>query len=135
MGVNKLTSVLIVDDNFVMRRKIQNIITKLGLKIAGEAKNGIKALEKCKQTNPDLITLDIFMPEMDGLQTLNELKDNYPDIPIVMITSLSKKDEVLQAIKLGADHYIIKPVTKEKVKKVLIEILGKEELAESNEGD
>lgn len=127
-----MASVLIVDDNFVMRRKIKNILTNFGLKIAGEAQDGIKALEKCEKTHPDLVTLDIFMPDMDGLQALNKLKEQFPDIIVVMITSLSQKDNVLQAIKLGADHYIVKPVTEEKVKNVLVETLGEDELATSN---
>ena len=130
-----MTSVLIVDDNFVMRRKIKNILTELGLDITGEAQNGIKAIEKCEKIQPDLVTLDVFMPDMDGLETLNKLKTQFPDIKIVMITSLSQKDKVLQAIKLGADHYIVKPVTKEKVENVLNETLGEEEFSDNNSSE
>jgi len=126
-----LASAVVVDDNFIMRRKVKGVLKKLGLQIVGEAKNGIQALEKCEKTDPDLVTLDIHMPEMDGIQCLKKLRDKFPDLSVVMITSLSQKEKVLKAIKSGADHYIVKPIEEENVRDVLVETLGEEAIDES----
>lgn len=129
-----MASVLVVDDKLIMRRKIKGELRKLGLTISGEAKNGKMALVKCQENEPDLIMLDILMPGMDGIETLKKIRKEFPDVKVVMVTSLSKKDKVLKAIKSGADHYIVKPIKEQNIRGAVTETLGENVINESSTG-
>lgn len=104
--------VLIVDDSVVIRRIVSDIITgDPELEVAGVAANGRIALDRIPQVNPDIITLDVEMPEMDGLQTLKELRKTYPRLPVIMFSTLTERGGVttLEALSLGARDYVAKP--------------------------
>ena len=108
--------VLVVDDSVVMRKMIGDVIeSDADLTVAGVAANGKIALQKIPQVNPDLVTLDVEMPEMDGIETLRELRKDYPKLPVVMFSSLTEKGAVttLEALALGASDYLAKPAEKD----------------------
>ncbi len=104
--------VLIVDDSVVIRRLVSDIITAdPDLEVAGVAANGRIALDRIPQVNPDIITLDVEMPEMDGLETLKELRKTYPRLPVIMFSTMTERGGVttLDALSLGASDYVTKP--------------------------
>jgi two-component system chemotaxis response regulator CheY len=111
--------VLIVDDALVMRLMLKDLLEKNGYEVVGEAKNGFECIELFKELNPDLVTLDIAMPECDGLQALKELKKINPEAKVVMISALGQKIQVLEAIKNGASDFIVKPFDDENVIKTI----------------
>jgi len=104
--------VLVVDDAVVMRKLISETLSRdADLELVGTAPNGKIALQKIPQLNPDLITLDVEMPEMDGLETLRELRKLYPRLPVIMFSTLTQRGGVatLDALSLGANDYVAKP--------------------------
>lgn len=114
--------VLIVDDSVVIRKILSEVLSgDSHIEIAGVAANGKIALAKIPQVNPDLITLDIEMPEMDGLETLRELRKDYPDLPVVMFSTLTERgaEATLDALSLGASDYVTKPANVGKVSEAI----------------
>src|SRR5438105_6937006 len=104
--------VLIVDDSVVLRRVLASVLSAdSDLEVAGSAPNGRIALAKIPQVNPDLVTLDIAMPEMDGLQTLAAIRQSYPHLPVIMFSSLAERGAAatIDALLLGANDYVMKP--------------------------
>jgi|SRR5690625_899903 len=108
-------SVLIVDDAAFMRMMIKDILEKNGYTVAGEAENGIVAVEKYKELNPDIVTLDITMPEMDGITALKEIKAFDPNAVVVMCSAMGQQAMVIDAIQAGAKDFIVKPFQAERV--------------------
>lgn len=117
-----MASILIVDDSVVMRKNLKNILIQGGYNIADEAVNGKEALAKYKEHRPDYVTMDINMPEMDGLEAVKNIIAFDPAARIVMISSLSEKNMVMEALKNGAKYYVLKPVTYEKVQEAIKKI-------------
>jgi len=117
-------NVLVCDDAAFMRMMIKDILTKNGYNIAGEAENGLKAVEKYNELKPDLVLMDITMPEMDGLAALKEIKSFDPGARVVMLTALGQESVVLQAIKSGARDFVVKPFEKERVLSAISKLLG-----------
>jgi len=108
--------VLIVDDNELMRTLLRSILRSGGYQVIGEAKNGVGALELAQRLRPDIICMDVVMPQMSGLEALQTIKGMYPEIAIVMVTGTPSVDNVHQSIQSGASGFIVKPF---KVGKVL----------------
>ena len=117
--------ILIADDAAFMRMMLKDILTKGGYEIAGEAADGNEALSKYKELKPDLVTMDITMPVMDGLEALQVMKKDDENAKVVMITALGQKDKMIQAIKNGAAEFITKPFEDEEVVKAINKVLGK----------
>ncbi len=112
----KIVKTLIVDDSAFMRNILKKILTPTGkFVVVGEASNGKEAIEKAKELQPDLITMDIVMPEMDGITATREIKKILPNVKIVMCTSIDQEQKVIEAIEAGADGYIVKPFQAQKV--------------------
>lgn len=111
--------VLIVDDALFMRMAVKNILVKNGFELAGEAENGQAALAKYKELNPDLVTMDITMPVMSGLEALKEIMEYDADARVVMLTAMGQQNMVVEAINLGAKSFIVKPFREELVIKTL----------------
>lgn len=114
--------VLIVDDSVVIRKILSEVLSgDPQIEIAGIAANGKICLAKIRQLNPDLITLDIEMPEMDGLETLRELRKDYPRLPVVMFSTLTERgaEATLDALSLGASDYVTKPANVGKVSEAI----------------
>ena len=105
--------VLIVDDAAFMRMSIRNMLMNHDFEIVGEAENGLMAIEKYKELQPDIVTLDITMPEMDGLQALRVIKKLDPAASIVMVSALGQEARMKEAIIYGAKGFIVKPFKEE----------------------
>lgn len=108
-------SVLICDDAAFMRVMIKDILTKNGYEVAGEAENGIKAVEKYTETKPDLVMMDITMPEMDGIQALKKIKESDPGATIIMCSAMGQQAMVIESIQSGARDFIVKPFQPDRV--------------------
>ncbi len=107
--------ILITDDALFMRATLKNILTQNGYEICGEATNGQESLNKYKELKPDLVTMDITMPEMDGIAALKEIKSFDPDAKVIMCTAMGQKDMVIQAVQAGAKDFIVKPFEPDRV--------------------
>ena len=104
-----MATVLIVDDAAFMRISIKNMLTKNGYEVIGEAENGKIGLEKFKELSPDIVTMDITMPEMDGLTALKEILKVNPAAKVVMVSAMGQEAMVRDAIISGAKGFIVKP--------------------------
>ncbi len=111
--------ILIVDDSFYMRTMLKNMLTDAGYEVVGEAANGQQALEMAADTKPDLITLDVILPDNTGLDVLKSLRDVAPDSKVVMCSAVGQEVIVTEAIENGAMAYIVKPFSEEKVLEVV----------------
>lgn len=107
--------ILIVDDNDLMRTLLRGILRNENCQVIGEARNGNIALESIARDKPDIVFLDVVMPEMDGLETLQNIKRKYPEIVVVMVTGNPSKENVEESIQGGASGFIIKPFNSAKV--------------------
>jgi two-component system chemotaxis response regulator CheY len=116
--------VLITDDALFMRVTLKNILTKSGYEIAGEAVNGKESVDLYEQTRPDLVTMDITMPEMDGISALREIRRKHPDANVIMCTAMGQKNLVMEAVAAGAKDFIVKPFQPEKVVEAVQKIIG-----------
>ena len=102
-------NILICDDAAFMRMMIKDILTKNGYNIAGEAENGAKAVEKYNELKPDLVLMDITMPEMDGIQALKKIKETDPNASVIMCSAMGQQAMVIESIQSGAKDFIVKP--------------------------
>ncbi|WP_067729402.1 response regulator [Oceanobacillus damuensis] len=107
--------ILIVDDAAFMRMMIKDILTKNGFEVVGEAPDGAQAIEKYNELTPDLVTMDITMPEMDGITALKEIKKSNPDAKIIMCSAMGQQAMVIDAIQAGAKDFIVKPFQGDRV--------------------
>jgi len=121
--VSKIANILIVDDNYLMRKTIGRIVEEIGHTVVGELDKAKYLNKKYDELSPDLITLDIVMGEKTGLEALKELKMRFPDAKVIMVTSMGQKRKVLEALKYGADHFVLKPINEEKLKTVVNSVL------------
>lgn len=119
--------VLIVDDSNTMRKIMASIFEELGHRVIAEANNGRKAVEMYREFSPDLVTMDIQMPDINGVDAVKRIKNIDKKAKIIMITAQGQKETVLEAIKSGAKDYVLKPITKEKIKESLKKIAAKKE--------
>ncbi len=101
--------VLIVDDAAFMRMLLKDIISKAGFEVVGEASNGKEAVEKYKELQPDIVTMDITMPEMNGIEAVKEIKKVDPNARIIMVSAMGQQAMVIEAIQAGARDFIVKP--------------------------
>ena len=109
------STILIVDDNDLIRTLLRGILRSDQYQIIGEAKNGILALEFIERTKPNIVFLDVMMPEMGGLEALQKIKAKHPEIIVVMITGNPSVENVKESIQGGASGFIIKPFNSAKV--------------------
>lgn len=116
---------LVVDDSSSTVKKLSRILTGLGHEIAGTAANGIEAIEKFHELKPDAITMDIQMPEMDGLEATKKILAEHPDKPIIIISAHGQESTVMDAIAAGAKFFINKPFDPGQIEDVLEKVLKK----------
>ncbi|MFY9174728.1 MAG: response regulator [Peptococcia bacterium] len=109
------STVLIVDDAAFMRMMLKDILSKNGFEVVGEAENGAIGVEKYKELKPDLITMDITMPEMDGITAVKEIMKIDKTARIVMCSAMGQQAMVIDAIQAGAKDFIVKPFQPERV--------------------
>jgi len=115
------TKVLIVDDAAFMRMMLRDILAKNGFEVIGEADNGKVAVQMYGELKPDVVTMDITMPEMDGIAAVKEIKAADPGAKIVMVSAMGQQAMVIEAIRSGAADFIVKPFQPDRV----LEALGK----------
>ena len=116
--------VLICDDAAFMRMMIKDILTKNGYEVAAEAENGIKAVEKYNETKPDLVMMDITMPEMDGIQALKKIKEVDAGANIIMCSAMGQQAMVIESIQSGARDFIVKPFNQDRVLEAVKKAVG-----------
>ena len=119
--------ILIVDDSFYMRTMLKNMLTDAGYEVVGEAPNGQTALELAKETKPDLVTLDVILPDNTGLDVLKGIKADQPDMKVIIVSAVGQEVIVNEALEYGALSYIVKPFSEEKVLEVVSQALKEEE--------
>lgn len=117
-------NILICDDAAFMRMMIKDILVKNGYTVVGEAENGIKAVEKFTETKPDLVMMDITMPEMDGIQAVKEIKKLDPEAKIVMCSAMGQQAMVIESIQAGARDFVVKPFQADRVIEAVNKVIG-----------
>ena len=115
--------VLIVDDAVVMRMMIKGILSKNGFDVVGEAQNGAEAVDKYKALMPDLVTMDMVMPEMDGITAVKQIMSFDPNAKIIMCTSMGQQALVVEAIQAGAKSFVTKPFQPPKILETINKVL------------
>jgi len=117
-------NILICDDAAFMRMMIKDILTKNGYNVVGEAENGAIAVEKYSETNPDLVLMDITMPEMDGIQALKKIKEKDPNASVIMCSAMGQQAMVIESIQAGAKDFIVKPFQADRVLEAVKKVVG-----------
>lgn len=116
--------ILIVDDAAFMRMMLKDILTKNGYIVVGEAENGSVAIDKFKELKPDLVTMDITMPEMDGITALKEIRKIDPNAKVIMCSAMGQQAMVIESIQAGARDFIVKPFQPERVMEAISKVLS-----------
>ena len=117
-------NILIVDDAAFMRMMIKDILTKNGYNVIGEAENGAKAFEKYNELKPDLVLMDITMPDVDGIAALKKIKGADPNALIIMCSAMGQQAMVIEAIQGGAKDFIVKPFQPDRVLEAVKKVIG-----------
>ena len=114
-----MTTVLMVDDSRTSRRILRGILESDNFEVVGEATNGEEGYLMYKELQPDVVTMDITMPVMDGIESLTLIKEKFPDAKVVMITAAGQKEKMMEALKRGANEFITKPFGESEVLEAL----------------
>ena len=117
-------NILICDDAAFMRMMIKDILTKNGYNIVGEAENGAKAVEKYAELKPDLVLMDITMPDMDGIEALKKIKAADANASIIMCSAMGQQAMVIESIQSGAKDFIVKPFQADRVLEAVQKVVG-----------
>lgn len=118
-----MASILVVDDSAYFRLKLRVVLEGLGHEIVGEASDGKKAVKLYQQLHPDVVTMDISMPNVGGIEAVREIMSFDSRARIIMVSAMGQKHHVLEALQLGAKHFIVKPMQEDTVKKVMDKVL------------
>lgn len=116
--------IIIVDDAPVIRLVLRDLLEGAGFEVVAEGENGVEAVQKYTELRPDLITLDITMPEKDGIEALKDIKALDPAAKVIMVTALDERDSLVDAVKHGASDYVMKPFEEERVLSAVRAVLG-----------
>ena len=118
-----MAKVLVVDDAAFMRMMLKDIVTKNGHEVAGEAGNGAEALAKYQEVKPDIVTMDITMPEVDGIEGLKRIKAFDGNAKVIMCSAMGQQNMVIEAIQAGAKDFIVKPFNAERVMDAIAKVI------------
>ncbi len=110
-----LSRIMIVDDAGFMRAMLKDILSKNGYEVIAESENGIQAIEKYEEAKPDLVLMDIAMPQMDGIDALKEIKKIDADAKVIMCSAMGQHGKVREALQMGARDFIVKPFQAERI--------------------
>lgn len=113
------TRVLVVDDAVFMRHMIKGILKGMGCEIVGEAADGVEACAKYQELKPDMVTMDLIMPNKDGLDALKEIRRQDPNAKVVVISAIDQRQPLMDALKQGAVDYVVKPFEKDRVEEAV----------------
>ena len=116
--------ILIVDDAAFMRAMLKRILEAAGFEIAGEAQSGKEAVQMYEELQPHLVTMDMVMPEMGGMEALQTIRSRNPNAKIVIVSAVDQRENLLEAIRSGATEYIVKPFDEPRVLKAINRALG-----------
>ena len=116
--------VLVCDDAIFMRAMISDILSGAGYEVVGEAETGVQAIERYKALTPDLVTMDIVMPDMGGIEAVREIVKNHPDAKILMCSAMGQQALVVEAIQAGAKDFVVKPFQPARVLEAVQRVLG-----------
>lgn len=119
-----MANILVADDAAFMRLMIKNMLEEAGHTVVGEAVNGLDAVEKYKQLRPDLVTMDITMPELEGVEALKRIREFDPSAIVIMCSAMGQKPLIIEAIKAGAKDFIVKPLQSTRVIEAVSKSLG-----------
>ena len=119
-----MANILIVDDAAFMRMMIKDILTKNGYNVVAEGANGLEAVDKYNEHKPDLVLMDITMPEMDGLQALKKIREGDANAKIIMCSAMGQQAMVIEAIQSGAKDFIVKPFQADRVLEAVKKVVG-----------
>ena len=119
-----MAKILVVDDAAFMRMMIKDILTKNGYEVAGEAENGVVAVSKYAELKPDLVLMDITMPEKDGIQALKDIKASDAGAKVIMCSAMGQQAMVIEAIQSGARDFIVKPFQTDRVIEAVKKVVG-----------
>ncbi|MFO7277384.1 MAG: response regulator [Pseudomonadota bacterium] len=122
-GTKRSFKLLIVDDSNIMRRRIERSQQFDELEVVGSASNGLEALELFKKTDPDLVTMDITMPHMDGIECIQRLVELKPEVRILVISALADKATAVDAMEKGANGFLHKPFTDRQLNEAIAELI------------
>ncbi len=114
-----MAKILIVDDSRTSRKILRGLLEESGHEVVGEAENGQEGVDKYKEFNPDITTLDITMPVMDGLEALTKIKEYDKNAKVIMVTAAGQQNKMVEAIKNGASEFVTKPFEKENILKII----------------
>ena len=114
-----MAKILIVDDSRTSRKILRGLLEESGHEVVGEAENGQEGVDKYKEFNPDITTLDITMPVMDGLEALTKIKEYDKNAKVIMVTAAGQQNKMVEAIKSGASEFVTKPFEKENILKII----------------
>ena len=117
-------TILLVDDAAVMRMMLKKILTENGYNVVGEAENGLKAVEKYKELSPQLVIMDITMPEMNGIQATRAIKEADAKALIIMCSAMGQQSMVIESIQAGAKDFIVKPFQHDRVLEAVQKVIG-----------
>ena len=124
MGLSNNMKFLVVDDSKISREKIKNMIIELGYEVVGEAKDGEEAIRLVETLKPTFITMDLEMPNLKGDQASVKILEINPKINIILVTSIVNQKEIINAIRLGVKKFLQKPISIEKLKEVITDIVN-----------
>jgi len=116
--------VLVCDDAIFMRTMISDILSGAGYEVVGEAETGLQAIERYKQLKPDLVTMDIVMPDMGGIDAVREIVKDDPNAKILMCSAMGQQALVVEAIQAGAKDFVVKPFQPSRVLEAVQRVLG-----------
>ncbi|MEI7473833.1 MAG: response regulator [bacterium] len=119
-----MARVLIADDAAFMRMMLKDILTKNGYEVVGEAANGVEAFDKYKELTPDLVTMDITMPQCDGIQALKQIMTHNTAAKVIMCSAMGQQSMVIESIQAGAKDFIVKPFQPNRVIESVKKVLG-----------
>lgn len=119
-----MAKVLIVDDSRTSRKILKGILESEGYDVIGEATNGQEGYDKYAELKPDVVTMDITMPVLDGISALKKIKGDFPEAKIVMVTAAGQKTKMVEAIRSGANEFVAKPFEPENLKAVIDKVVS-----------
>jgi two-component system, chemotaxis family, chemotaxis protein CheY len=119
-----VATILVVDDAKFMRMTLGSMLSSGGHEVVGEAENGLIAVEKYRELQPDLVTMDITMPELDGIEAVRRILSEFPQAKVIMCSAMGQQKVVVEAIEAGAKDFIVKPFDEVRVEEAIKRVLG-----------
>lgn len=119
-----MAKVLIVDDSRTSRKILRGLLEDEGYEVIGEATNGLEGYDKYVELQPDVVTMDITMPVLDGISALKKIKDDYPDAKVIMITAAGQKTKMVEAVRNGASEFVAKPFERDHLKTIIEKVIS-----------